>query len=139
MNIKIFFCIPLLLLMSNCKTQTSITEASTVADNTVTIGLEKQVKIPNSNVSLQFKEVMEDSRCPVNVTCVWEGVATVNMAGISGTQKTNFQVGTRDFLPKNVTNSFTFSGYKFTLTELKPQPGAKEEPVTVSFKYEKEN
>ncbi|MBV6878611.1 hypothetical protein NG800_001860 [Epilithonimonas ginsengisoli] len=139
MNIKTIFCIPLLLLMSNCKTQTSSkTETSTVTNNIVTIGLDKQVKIPNSKVSLQFKEVVEESRCPVDVTCVWEGIAIVNVEATSGSEKMDFKVATRDFLPKNVTKTFSFSGYKFTLTELKPQPGAKEEPATVSFKFEKE-
>ena len=139
MNIKLLFCAPLLLLMSNCKTQTSQAEATDPTNNTVTIGLEKQVKIPNSKVSIQFKDILEDSRCPVDVTCVWEGVATVDIEAVSGTQKASFQVGTRDFLPKNITKSFSFSGYKFTLTELKSQPGAKSEAASVSFKYEKEN
>ena len=139
MNIKTFFCIPLLLLMSNCKTQTSQSETANATNKTVVIGLEKQSKIPNSNVSLHFKDVVEESRCPVDVTCVWEGIAIINVEAMSGNQKANFQVATRDFSPKNVTNSFSFSGYKFTLTELKPQPGGKEEPETVSFKYEKEN
>ena len=101
--------------------------------------MEKQAKIPNSKVSIQFKEVVEESRCPLDVTCVWEGIAIINIDAVSNNQATNFQVGTRDFLPKNVTKSFSFSGYKFTLVELKPQPGGKEEPTTVSFKYEKEN
>lgn len=138
MNIKTIFCIPLLLLMSNCKTQTSQTETSTVTNNTVTIGLDKQVKIPNSKINLQFKEVVEESRCPVDVTCVWEGIAIINVDAVSGNQKSNFRVATRDFEQKNVKNSFSFSGYKFTLIELKPQPGGKEEPETVSFKYEME-
>lgn len=138
MNIKTIFCIPLLLLMSNCKTQTSQAKPATVSNNIVTIGLEKQAKIPNSKVTIQFKEVVEESRCPVNVTCVWEGIAIINVDAVSGNQKQNFQVATREFPEKNVTNSFNFSGYKFTLIELKPQPGGKDEPTTVSFKYEKE-
>jgi len=138
MNIKTIFCIPLLLLMSNCKTQTAKTETTAVTNNTVTIGLEKQAKIPNSKVTIQFKEVVEESRCPIDVTCVWEGIAIINVDAVSGNQKQNFQVATRDFLQKNLTNSFNFSGYRFTLVELKPQPGGKEEPTTVTFKYEKE-
>ena len=138
MNIKTIFCIPLLLLMSSCKTQTSKPETSTVNNNTVTIGLNKSMKIPNSKVSLQFKEVVEESRCPVDVTCIWEGIAIVNVEAVSANEKTNFQVSTRDFLQKNVTKSFSFSGYRFTLTDLKPYPGGKEESQSVSFKYEKE-
>jgi len=124
--------------MSNCKTQTAKTETTAVTNNTVTIGLEKQAKIPNSKVTIQFKEVVEESRCPIDVTCVWEGIAIINVDAVSGNQKQNFQVATRDFLQKNLTNSFNFSGYRFTLVELKPQPGGKEEPTTVTFKYEKE-
>lgn len=139
MNIKLIFCLPLLLVMSNCKTQTSKPETSAVTINTVTVGLEKQVKIPSSKINLHFKEIVEDSRCPVDVTCVWEGLAIVNIEAVSGKDKSIFQVATRDFAAKNVTKSFSFSGYRFTLVELKPQPGGKEEPTTVSFKYEKEN
>ena len=139
MNIKLIFCFPLLFLMTNCKTQTSQSETSAVAGHIATVGLEKQVKIPNSKVNLLFKEVLEDSRCPVGVTCVWEGIAIIKIEGISGNEKTSFQVATRDFTAKNVKKSFNFSGYRFTLVELKPQPGGNEQPTTVSFKYEKEN
>ena len=32
--------------------------------------------LPNSNVSITFKEVISDSRCPQDVTCVWAGEVT---------------------------------------------------------------
>ncbi len=137
MNIKLLFCVPFLLLISNCKTQTSKTETSVTTNNIIAIGLNKQVKIPNSKISLQFKDIVEDSRCPVNVTCVWEGVAIIDIDAITDGQATNFKVATKDFLPKNAAKSFSFSGYKFTLTELKPQPGGKTETASVTLKYEK--
>ncbi|MDP9955772.1 hypothetical protein J2X97_001409 [Epilithonimonas hungarica] len=137
MNIKTLLFAPVLLLMSNCTTQ-SQTQNSENGSNTITIGINKTAKIPNSKINLHFKEITEDSRCPVDVTCVWEGIATVNIEGTSGSQKTNFQVGTRDFLPRNVSKSFSFSGYRFTLTDLKPYPGGKQESESVTFKYEKE-
>ena len=138
MNFKLLYAAPFLLLMSNCKTQTSKPETSVVSNNTIKIDLEKQVKIPNSKITLKFKEVTEDSRCPVDVTCVWEGVATVNIEASSGNQTNNFSVGTRDFLAKNISKSFSFSGYRFTVTELIPQPGGKPQATSVTLKYEKE-
>lgn|GEM_PF-582953 len=138
MNIKLLFCLPLLLLMSSCKTQTSQTETTTVTNNTIIIGINKTAKIPNSKISLEFKNISEDSRCPVDANCVWEGIAIVSIEGISGNNQTNFQVGTRNFIPKNVTKSFSFSGYTFILVDLKPQPGGKEKNESVTFKYEKE-
>lgn len=138
MNFKIFLLAPALLLMSNCKTQTSQAETSVASANTIRINLEKQAKIPNSQVNLKFRDITEDSRCPVDVTCVWEGIAIVNIEATSGSQTNSFQVGTRDFSAKNVSKSFSFSGYKFTLVELKPQPGGKAEAASLTLKYEKE-
>ncbi len=138
MNFKLLYIASFLLLIINCKTQTSKTETSVVSNNTVKIDLEKQVKIPNSKINLKFTEVTEDSRCPVDVTCVWEGIATVNIVANSNNQTTNFSVGTRDFSAKNISKSFNFSGYKFTLTEVAPQPGEKQQAASVTLKYEKQ-
>ena len=138
MNIKILFCAPLLLLMSNCKTQTAPAETSAAANNMITLDLTKSSKIPDSKVTLQFKEIVEDSRCPVDVTCVWEGVAVVEMQAKSGSESKTIRVGTRDFDPKNIKKTFSFAGYKFTLTDLKPQPGGKETTISATLKYEKE-
>ncbi|WP_312765628.1 hypothetical protein [Epilithonimonas sp.] len=137
MNFKSLLFAPILLLVSNCKTQ-SQTQTSENGNNTITIGINKSAKIPNSKISLEFRNIAEDSRCPVDVTCIWEGIAKVDVEGTVGNQKTNFQVGTRDFLQQNVSKSFSFSGYRFTLTDLKPYPGGKEESESVTFKYEKE-
>lgn len=138
MNYKTLFLLPLLLLMSNCKTQSKQADTTVSTNNTITINHQKTVKIPNSKISVKFNEVLEDSRCPIDVTCVWEGIAVVDLEASIGNEKTNFQIGTRDFIQNNVVNSFSFSGYKFTLTSLKPQPGAKPETLSVTLKYEKE-
>ncbi|MNK25794.1 hypothetical protein D3C87_441220 [compost metagenome] len=138
-NYKTLCLLPLLLLMSNCKTQSQQTGTTVSTNNTITINHQKQVKIPNSKISLKFNDVIEDSRCPVDVTCVWEGIAVVEMEATSGTEKANFKIGTRDFLQNNIVNSFSFSGYKFSLESLKPQPGAKPEKSSLTLKYEKEN
>lgn len=137
MNLKSLLFAPILLLMSNCTTQ-SQAQTSESGNNTITIGINKTAKIPNSKINLEFKNIVEDSRCPVDVTCVWEGIAIVDVNINSGKETEDFQVATRDFQPKNATKSFSFSGYKFTLTDLKPYPGGKEESESVTFKYEKE-
>lgn len=138
MNYKLIASFSILVLMSSCKTQNTETNSEKeINNNSITLDLSKSSKIPKSNITLQFKEITEESRCPVDVNCVWEGIAIINIEGIAGKEKKDFQVATRDFPPKNVTNTFVFSGYKFILTELKPQPGGKAEPTSVTFKYEK--
>ncbi|WP_333854332.1 hypothetical protein [Epilithonimonas sp.] len=135
MKFKALLFAPILLLMSNCKTQSQ----TSTSDNIIKLGVNKKVTIPNSKMSLEFKEIIEDSRCPANVTCVWEGIAIVNLIAFSGKDTKDIKVATRDFLPKEVTKSFNYSGYRFTVQEVKPYPGGKEEAATVTLKYEKEN
>ncbi|TDX86431.1 hypothetical protein [Epilithonimonas xixisoli] len=137
MNYKTLFLLPLLLLMSNCKTQ-SQTHTQTSDSKTISIEINKKITIPNSKISLEFKEIVEDSRCPVDVTCVWEGIAIVNIDATNGNQKTNFKISNQNLEDKNITRSVTVSGYKITWQQLKPQPGGKEEPTVVTLKYEKE-
>ena len=134
MNFKLLILVPVLLLMSNCKTQS---QTQTSGDNTLTIGINEKTTIPNSKISLEFKEIVEDSRCPVDVTCVWEGIAIVNMDATNGNQKTNFQISNQNLEDKNITRSISVSGYKITWQQLKPQPGGKEETPFVTLQYKK--
>ncbi|SEH38051.1 hypothetical protein [Epilithonimonas hominis] len=137
MNLKSLLFAPVILLMSNCTTQ-SQAQTSESGNNTITIGINKTAKIPNSKINLEFKNIVEDSRCPIDVTCVWEGIAIVYVNVNSGKQTEDFQVATRDFQPKSANKSFSFSGYRFTLTDLKPYPGGKQEAKSITLKYEKE-
>lgn len=41
-----------------------------------TIGVGKSARITGEDMIVKFDEVIGDSRCPQNVTCVWEGVAS---------------------------------------------------------------
>lgn len=38
-----------------------------------------QQAVPMEDVTLTFLEVVEDSRCPTNTTCIWEGRAVVKI------------------------------------------------------------
>lgn len=51
-------------------TQTTVTNAS-VQEGVTVITLEETVQIANLNI--YFKQVIEDSRCPTQVTCIWQG------------------------------------------------------------------
>ena len=41
-----------------------------------TIGIGQSAQIAGEDMAITFNEVIGDSRCPQNVTCVWEGVAS---------------------------------------------------------------
>lgn len=42
-----------------------------------TLALGESVGIDQQGVSVGFKEVVEDSRCPMNARCIWEGNARI--------------------------------------------------------------
>jgi len=44
-----------------------------------TIGVGKSAQITGEDMTVTFNGVIGDSRCPQNVTCVWEGVASSNI------------------------------------------------------------
>lgn len=52
------------------------------------LAISQRAELIGEDLTVTFKDVSEDSRCPKNVTCVWEGRAvcnlTVQKAGVTG-------------------------------------------------------
>ena len=72
-----------------------------------------------TGLRLAFEAVLEDSRCPVEVTCVWAGDAVVAIAvdGTGGDTKTLELHTNSDFGTESITD-----GYRVRLIELSPLP-----------------
>lgn len=66
----------LLLFIASCTLQAQEDDAETPR---IAIRLALGDSINIDGVLVKFAEVIEDSRCPVNVTCVWEGRAKVKV------------------------------------------------------------
>ncbi len=73
-------------------------------------------------MSITFKQILEDSRCPEDVNCIWEGVAKANIEimGKSG-RPLPLQLSTSNNEIRGYHNSVNFDGYNITLVELTPQ------------------
>ena len=77
----------------------------------------------DKTLEISMVEVMEDSRCPVNVNCIWEGEATVRFTLAQGSQPPEemtltLRGGYRDLAVGR------FSGYSISLLRLDPYPVA---------------
>jgi len=82
-----------------------------------------RVKVGNSSterkskIKVEFLEMIEDSRCPIDTTCVWAGNAQIKIRvsknGRSQTMELNSTVNNKDN---------TFNGYEFKLGTLTPVP-----------------
>lgn len=73
-------------------------------------------------MNVTFKKMTEDSRCPTDVNCVWEGVATaeIELMGLA-TRPYMIKLSTINNTSRNYKKTQTFNGYSISLVELSPQ------------------
>ncbi len=74
-----------------------------------------------SNVSICLNSV-QDSRCPSNVMCFWQGVAEANFTLKTGTAEIKFKLATLK-LGNVYSNDTTINNIRFVLKDVTPYPG----------------
>ena len=52
---------------------------SVALDETFTIGVRQSVQLENTDFSVQFLSVLEDSICPENAQCIWAGAVVIHI------------------------------------------------------------
>jgi hypothetical protein len=84
----------------------------------VKVQIHKETKLVRSKLSIKFVELVDDSRCPTGVQCIWagNGKIRVSIKRASGAAKI-FEMDTN-----GPNNSVLYAGYKITLTGLTPHP-----------------
>lgn len=92
-------------IMSSCNTSPGVKRVNLDREFTLAIG--ESAGIEDQNMEITFLQVLEDSRCPRNVTCIWAGRVSAAVE-ITGSQP----------------------GYKMVLT----QPGLSGQPATETYK-----
>ena len=89
----------------------------TVQDKSFTLKVEQEKVVPGTRIKVKFIELIEDSRCPTDVQCVWAGNAKIKLRFSKGSSEETVELNT--FIkPKSV----EFGGYKFSLMGLAPRP-----------------
>jgi len=81
------------------------------------LAVHQTAQISAEKISVTFQQVLEDSRCPVDVTCIWAGLAEVSLqVSVSG-QERELSLSTSP--PEN---SAVFENYAFWLILVSPVP-----------------
>jgi hypothetical protein len=75
-------------------------------------------KINSQNITVCLDSVLNDSRCPDGVECIWAGVAYCRFKATLNNNAYNFTLET--LVAQN--NDTTINGYKFILDSLVPYP-----------------
>ncbi len=106
--------------------ENSSTTSNQILDEGFVIRFGQQVSIPSENLLIKFNDLLSDSRCPINVICVWQGEATIELLisheGITDI-KTKLKI--EGYVDKSHISSHKFIdtlGYRFTLMQLDPYP-----------------
>jgi hypothetical protein len=82
------------------------------------ISVGQEVQVQGTSISVRFNGVSEDSRCAVDVQCVWAGNAVVRIR-LSSAGRPTVEASLNTTLdPK----STTFEGHSVILRGLKPEP-----------------
>ncbi len=81
------------------------------------LAVHQTAQMTAENISVTFQEVLEDSRCPVDVTCIWAGLAKVSLQiSVSGQER---EISLSTSPPEN---SAVFENYTFWLISVRPVP-----------------
>ncbi len=73
-------------------------------------------------MNVTFKRMVEDSRCPKDVQCIWAGNATAEVEFMGTyTRPVTVQLSTSNDASKGYANTEKFNGYKITLEEVTPE------------------
>lgn len=104
------------------------TETISGSEEVVTLVEGESLALDSFDATLLFVERKEDSRCPLNVTCVWEGRASVLLTFTpAGQEPISFEltgfVGPDGYEDANVPRvTHDAHGFRFTLERLDPYP-----------------
>lgn len=76
-----------------------------------------------NKLNITFKKMVEDSRCPEGVNCIWAGVATaeVEVMGVS-TRPSTVRLSTMQDATRGYSTSQHFKGYTLDLISVTPTP-----------------
>jgi hypothetical protein len=85
-----------------------------------TLRVGESASLREAGLSLRFERVTEDSRCPVGVTCVWEGDAVVRVVVSAGGKDATLDLHTQ----ANFARELVHEGYRVRLVKLEPLPQA---------------
>lgn len=80
----------------------------------------QQVSVKGTKLRIKFTAVNEDSRCPLDVTCVWAGNAMIRLWITSGRGGKALILNTNK--SSTLSDEAQFQGFKLRLVTLSPYP-----------------
>lgn len=118
---KLFIPAIILLLLS-CQNEEPCTNYQ--LDKVFDVSFQKTATFCDGAISITFTKVTQDSRCPEDVVCFWQGLAEVEvLIAVNGSEE-KFLFSTFPTF-QDVPSEVTYRGYIFNLEGVKPYPNTK--------------
>lgn len=122
----LYSAFPLVLMICSLFCRDIIHDPVSIEQNPFTIKYGSSVYLDFMDASVQFLDVLDDSRCPENALCLWAGKADIKLS-VSDHNHYMFIVtlrinGNVKETDTNAHVSLDTLGYKFTLMKLDPYP-----------------
>ena len=96
--------------------------------DTVTLKVGKEARARSSKVRIKFISVVEDSRCPTDVNCIWAGNAKIKVLVSTSRTSREFEINT-NLGPQGD----QLDGWAINLVSLTPHPTSKGAPRASSY------
>lgn len=124
------------------KTAANSTSASTPAAKTnansssIYLTEGQNIFVKDLQMNVTFKKMLEDSRCPKDVNCIWQGVATaeIELMG-TATRPRTYRISSLNMPEKGLEKDVVFDGYQITLNEITPHPTQSQNFKSMQGKY----
>jgi hypothetical protein len=115
-------CLLIVLLtgFSSCNQDPQSLTGNLVMGDTLLIRYHQTLTNGTDGISVLLDSVLNDSRCPTDVVCIWAGNAEARFVIKRGVEETKFNLNTT-LRPRDT----TINGYKITLLDLLPYPVSK--------------
>jgi hypothetical protein len=111
----------LLLALSNCSKNSELTgDSSFSLNDTLQLPINKSAINNENQLTVRIDSVLNDSRCPSDVVCVWEGNAAVRFILNNDGEETKFVLNTHG--GDNFRKDTIIVGYSIQFVNLKPYP-----------------
>ncbi len=94
-------------------------KVSTPSAETISLKIGESVEVPVIHATIAFDTVLEDSRCPTDVECVWEGNARTGLRLVSDELSESFELNTSQ---QGGATVHTVNGYELSIDRLEPKP-----------------
>ncbi len=119
----LFFAIVVAAMLLACNKDES--DIKSVELNTpFNLALNETAELETDGMRLTFEGVVEDSRCPIGVNCIWEGEAVAEFLAKKGSEVVAAPLTTNPRAGQVVNDNFTAFGHGIKLLQVMPYPDA---------------